>query len=189
MWSFFFSFSFFFFSFFFLFKKADEKSIKFKRTPVRLEIPNNIIHSLNINISEEFHVKVHRILPMDDQFVYNDIFPRNNRKYVNTLCGKVVSWYGNFDTLFETFPAFLLIQQQLSDIILCTAPGLYNAFSRKLGMALRVVVYENRVSMISHIASIFLNYCILLDKVETVPHQFPQTCLKNCVTIIIVSST
>ena len=67
-------------------------------------------------------------------------------------------------------------------------PGVLNAFTRKIGVRLGGVVDYNMVSKIYHLARIGLKQCLLLNKVEAVPHQFPQTCLNNCVTTNNLSS-
>ena len=77
-------------------------------------------------------------------------------------------------TIFECFLTFLLIQQLSSIIILCTHPGLLNAFTGNLGVALGGVVDDNMVATLPHLANIGFNYCFLLDKFKEFLHQFYQ---------------
>ena len=84
--------------FVFFYKKDEEESIKVKWIPVRIEILNHIIVSLNINISEEFNPKARKILIVSHQFVSNNIFLLMSRKYTNPLCGNIVSQYGLSNT-------------------------------------------------------------------------------------------
>ena len=66
--------------------------------------------------------------------------------------------------------------------------GVLNAFAKNLGVVLVGGVGNNMVYMLSHLAIISLNSYLLLNIVETVPHQFPQNRLNNCIAIIILSS-
>ena len=79
------------FCYFIFYNNPEEEAIKFKRTPVRLEIVNHIFIYLNINISEEVNVKARKSLLVAHHFLYNYVFSCKSRKYTNSLCGKVVS--------------------------------------------------------------------------------------------------
>ena len=123
---------------------------------MHLEIPNNIINYININMSEEVNVKARKILPMAHQFLSNDILLFTSRKHTDLVFGKVVSLYGLLDTLFGNFINFILIQRESSVIIICTYPGVLNAFYGKLRVALGGAVENNMVSTLSHLSNIGL---------------------------------
>ena len=142
--------------FFFFYKKAKGEVIKSKRTPVRLEILNHITNYLNISINKEVNFKARNIFIVDNQFVWNNIFLPTSRKHTNPICGKVVSWYGLSNNCFEFFLTFILVQCQLSLIILCTPPRLLNAFTNNLRVEICVAVNNYMVSMLSHLESICL---------------------------------
>ena len=92
-----------FYLFILFFNKAKEQDIKFKRKPVRLKILNHIINSLNINISEDINVKARKILPVDHQFLFNDIFPPS----CNTIC---------FSYPTESYPMWSKVTRLLLDL-------------------------------------------------------------------------
>ena len=93
---------------FFLKKNYEEEATKYKRTSMHIEILNHIINSLNRNMSEEVNDKARKISPVAHQFVCNYIFPCTPRKHMNSLCGKIVSWYGLLGTFLKFFLALFL---------------------------------------------------------------------------------
>ena len=150
------------------------------------EILNHLIRYLNRNISEEFNVNSIKNFLVVFQFVYNYIFLHSSRKHTYPLCVKVIPWYGLSKTFSGGFLTLLIIQLQYPIIVLYAPPVVLNAFADNLRVNLGGVVDDNMVYTLSHLASIGLNYFLLVDKVEAFFRKFPQTHLKNCVTIIIL---
>ena len=107
--------------------------------------------------------------------IYSHVHIKNIPKtFVVTLSLDMFSW-----TFFEIFQTFLLIKLQLYVIIIFTSPGVLNIFTKNIRLKFGGVVDNNMVSTIYHIASIGLKQFFLMNKVDPVLHQLPQTRLNK----------